>query len=87
MDGDGDQDLVVNDLNGPPSLFENHAQGHRIAVRLMGQKGNLRALEPKSSQRKRAPDSEHEVVGGGRYLSGGDPMVVFGISEKASESS
>ena len=29
---------AVNDLNGPPSLFENYAQGHRIAVRLIGQR-------------------------------------------------
>ena len=86
MDGDGDQDLVVNDLNGPPSLFENHAQGHRIAVRLMGQKGNPQGIGAKIQLSGNGlPTQEHEVVGGGRYLSGGDPMVVFGISEKASE--
>ncbi len=45
LDGDGDLDLVTNNIDAPAFLFENHAAGrdssHFLQVRLEGPPGNL----------------------------------------------
>ncbi|MGA0409759.1 MAG: CRTAC1 family protein, partial [Limisphaerales bacterium] len=79
LDGDGDQDLVVNDLNGPPSLFRNLARGGRVKVRLVGREGNHQAVGVQVIlQAGGMPSQIQEVLLGGRYLSSGDPAMTFG---------
>ncbi len=78
LDGDGDLDVVVNRLDAPAAVFRNDASAPRIAVRLRGQSPNtagagatIRVLGgPVTEQRK-------EVVLGGAYLSGSDPLYTF----------
>ena len=82
LDGDGDQDLVVNDLNGPPSLFRNLARGRRVKVRLVGREGNHQAVGVQVIlQAAGMPSQIQEVLLGGRYLSSGDPAMTFGIPD------
>jgi predicted nucleotidyltransferase len=45
IDGDGDVDLVVANLDAPASLYRNTtSRGHRVILRLEGREGNRQAL-------------------------------------------
>lgn len=78
FDGDGDLDLAVNVLNGPAVLFRNESTAPRIAVRLRGRAPNTEALGAVVSLRAPGrPVQRQEVIGGGRYLSGSDPILMF----------
>ena len=78
FDGDGDLDFVVNNLNGPAALYRNNADAPRVAVRLMGLSPNSQAVGAIVALKGGAvPEQRQEVVLGGRYLSGSDPLLVF----------
>ncbi|HEY7396362.1 MAG TPA: CRTAC1 family protein, partial [Gemmatimonadaceae bacterium] len=86
LDGDGDLDVVVNRLNSPVLVLRNDASAPRVAVRLMGDKPNTRAVGAKIRLLGGAvPIQEREVVVGGLYLSHSDYEASFamGKSEKA----
>ncbi len=84
FDDDGDLDILVNRLNAPALLLENRTSAPRLAVRLRGLPPNTEALGALVTVRG-GPGGEQrqEVVGGGRYLSGSDPLLMFaaGTSE------
>ena len=77
LDNDGDQDVVVNNLNQPAGLYRNDSNRPRVAVRLHGRGGNRAGI----GARIRLVNGENvfsqEMIAGGRYLSGDDPMRVF----------
>lgn len=84
LDQDGDLDAVVNRLNEAAGLFRNDAEAPRIAVRLRGLAPNtqgigsrIRVLTP------RLPVQEKEVISGGQYLSGSDPLYTFATGSAA----
>lgn len=78
FDGDGDLDLVVNNLNGPAALYRNESAAPRVAVRLRGRAPNTQAVGAAVTLRGGAvPEQRQEVVAGGRYLSGSDPLLMF----------
>jgi hypothetical protein len=82
FDGDGDLDLVVNRLNAPAVLYRNDGSAPRIAVRLRGQAPNTEALGARVTlEGGPVPTQQLEVVSGGRYLSGSDPLLVFGAGQ------
>ncbi|HEV8544033.1 MAG TPA: FG-GAP-like repeat-containing protein [Verrucomicrobiae bacterium] len=78
FDGDGDLDFAVNNLNSTASLYRNEASAPRIVVRLKGLPANTQAIGALVSLRGGAtPVQRQEVIVGGRYLSGNDPLLVF----------
>jgi hypothetical protein len=77
LDGDGDLDLVINNLNGPPSLFRNETSAARVAVRLKGRPPNTRGVGALVKLHGGPVFQSREVIAGGRYLSSDDPMLVF----------
>jgi hypothetical protein len=78
FDGDGDLDLVVNNLNAPAALYRNESAAPRIAVRLVGRAPNTQAVGAVVTLLGGAgPIQQQEVVLGGRYLSGSDPQLMF----------
>jgi hypothetical protein len=78
FDDDGDLDLAVNNLNGPAALYRNEAAAPRVAVRLRGRGANSQAVGAQVTLRGGAvPEQRQEVVAGGRYLSGSDPLLTF----------
>lgn len=78
LDNDGDQDVVVSCLNAPPLIYRNETAAPRVAVRLKGKLGNVQGIGGKIKVTGgAAPLQTQEIVGGGRYLSGDDPMRVF----------
>jgi len=85
LDGDGDLDVVVNRLATPAAVFRNEASAPRVAVRLLGQPPNTAGAGAKIRVLGGAvPVQEKEVVLGGSYLSGSDPLYSFAAG-KASE--
>jgi hypothetical protein len=78
LDHDGDQDVVVNCLASPPLLYRNNSSAPRVAVRLRGKPPNVQGIGAKIKLFGGAvPMQSQEIVSGGRYLSGDDPMRVF----------
>ena len=78
FDGDGDLDFVVNNLNGVCGIYRNDSVAPRVAVRLKGRAPNTQAIGAKIKFLGGAvPMQSQEVVSGGRYLSGSDPLRVF----------
>lgn len=78
FDGDGDLDFVVNNLNGVCGVYRNESNAPRVAVRLKGLRPNTQGIGAHVTLRGGAiPVQGQEVVCGGRYLSGFDPLLVF----------
>lgn len=78
FDGDGDQDLVITQLNGPTRLYRNRGSAPRVAVRLAGRKPNVQGIGAKLRVFGGAvPMQSTEIICGGRYMSGSDPEVTF----------
>ena len=79
LDSDGDLDLVINNLNAPASLLENIGSSHRVAFRLKGKAPNTSAVGATVSLISGSIRQQQTVIAGGRYLSGDQPVCVFGI--------
>ncbi len=78
FDADGDLDFAVNNLDAAAGIYRNETPAPRIAVRLKGVAPNLHGIGAKVTLLNGAvPRQSQEVVAGGRYLSGSDPMLVF----------
>ncbi|MBX3732826.1 MAG: VCBS repeat-containing protein [Verrucomicrobiae bacterium] len=78
LDGDGDLDVVVNDLNGRARLLRNESVAPRLAVRLRGGDANRAGIGARIEVLGGAvPQQQQEMTAGGRYLSGDDAVRVF----------
>lgn len=81
LDGDGDLDLVVNNLRSPAGVYRNNSAKPRLAVRLSGPPGNAAGIGARIEVEHAALTQSQEVIAGGRYLSSDDPMRVFAMSD------
>lgn len=82
LDGDGDQDVVINRLDSPAAVLRNNSTAARVAVRLMGERGNTAGIG--STVRViggAVPRQQREVLAGGLYLSSSDPMLTFATGD------
>ncbi len=78
LDGDGDLDVVMNCANSAPLVCRNNSSAPRVAVRLKGLPPNTEGVGAKITLLGGAvPSQSQEMVCGGRYLSGDQPMRVF----------
>ena len=83
LDNDGDLDAVMNRLNQEAGLFRNEAKAPRVAVRLRGQAPNTQGIGARIRYESDGlPAQEKEVISGGQYLSGSDPVYAFAGGEK-----
>ncbi len=85
LDRDGDLDLILNNLQGTPSIYQNHTSAPRVSVRLQGLGKNSRGvgtrvrLVLKNAGREEV--QSQTVISGGRYLSSDDSIHVFAMTE------
>jgi hypothetical protein len=77
LDNDGDLDVVINCLNAPASLYQNEISAPRISVRLKGKPPNTQGIGAKIKVTGGPVIQTQEMIAGGRYMSGDDPMRVF----------
>jgi len=86
LDNDGDLDVVVNNMNGVAGLYRNESNAPRVAVRLKGQAPNTQGIGARIWLYGGAvPRQSQEMICGGRYLSGDDPMRVFAAGSLTNE--
>ena len=81
LDGDGDLDVVVNNLRTPAGIYRNNVPKPRIAVRLSGPPGNTAGIGARIELEHAGRTQSQEMIGGGRYLSSDDYMRVFALPE------
>ena len=85
LDGDGDLDVVVNRLGAPALVLRNDAPAPRVAVRLIGDAPNTRAIGAKVRLLGGAvPVQEREISVGGLYLSHSDYLASFAMGRSLS---
>jgi len=78
LDGDGDMDVVMNNLNGAAGVYRNEGVAPRLAVRLKGLPPNTRGIGAKIWVYGGAvPMQSQEMICGGRYLSCDEALRVF----------
>ncbi len=88
FDGDGDQDVAVNNLAAAAGFYRNTTSAPRVAVRLKGLNPNGQGIGAKIRMLGgTVPMQSQEVVSGGRYMSGSDPMLVFAAGKAAGDMS
>ncbi len=84
FDNDGDVDVLVNNMNEPPSLLRNDSQGGNwIKVKCIGTKSNRSAI----GARVKVVTGNHiqidEVISGSSYISHNDFRLHFGLGPAA----
>jgi hypothetical protein len=84
LDGDGDLDLIVNNLGTPAGIYRNETSASRVAVRLKGKAPNTQGIGAKIKLLgATVPRQSQEVIAGGRYMAGADVEVVFAAGKVA----
>jgi len=80
-DNDGDVDVVVAVVNGPPILLQNRGgnAGHWLTLKLVGTKSNRDAIGARVTAHIARRSLTEEVRSGGSYLSQSDLRVHFGL--------
>jgi hypothetical protein len=82
-DNDGDLDVAIAVVNGPPILLQNRGgnRGHWLSVKLIGTKSNRDAIGARATVRVGGRSLMEEVRGGGSYLSQSDLRLHFGLGQ------
>lgn len=86
FDNDGDMDVLIMNVNEPPTLLRNDAPAghHWIKVRLEGVKSNRSAIGARVVTRYGGKAQAQEVMSGCSFLSSNDPRLHFGLGEATS---
>jgi hypothetical protein len=81
FDNDGDIDVVIVNLNEPPSLLRNDVtgDGHWLKVKLVGTKSNRSAIGARVIARYSGKVQAKEVQSQSSFLSANDPRLHFGL--------
>ncbi len=78
LDNDGDQDVALNCLGGPPLIYRNDSSTPRLAVRLKGKAPNFSGVGARIEvSNGPVPMQMQEMLCGARYLSGDDTLRTF----------
>ena len=85
FDNDGDMDVLIMNVNEPPTLLRNDspADNHWIKVRLEGVKSNRSAIGARVVAHYGGKVQAQEVLSQSSYLSASDPRLHFGLGASA----
>ena len=86
IDNDGDVDVIVNNLNGHPTLLINQIgnRHHWACLRLIGERVDRDMLGARVEVRRaHGPTLFRRVRADGSYASASDPRVLVGLGESA----
>jgi len=88
LDGDGDLDLIVNNLNSKATLYKNHTIERKSAnflkIRLEGAKNNSFGLGAKVVVNSQGKEQTQELFPIKGWLSSVEPIMVFGLGKNES---
>jgi hypothetical protein len=86
FDNDGDLDVLIVNLNEPPSLLRNDApsENHWLKIKLIGTKSNRSAIGTRVLLRYGDKVQAQELVSQSSYLSSNDPRLHFGLGSETS---
>ena len=82
LDDDGDSDFLIVEMDAAPTLIRNDSRGtgHWIGFRLRASGGNVDAIGARLIvEDARGVVRRRQRVGGGSYLSTGDPRIGVGL--------
>jgi len=81
FDNDGDLDILIVNLNEPPSLLRNDVSGgyHWLKVKLIGTKSNRSAIGARVVARYGDKQQAQEVISQSSYFSTNDSRLHFGL--------
>jgi enediyne biosynthesis protein E4 len=88
FDNDGDLDILIVNLNEPPSLLRNDMRGdhHWLKVKLMGTKSNRSAIGARVVVHYGGKKQAQEVMSQSSFYSSNDPRLHFGLgAEKTAD--
>ncbi len=83
FDNDGDMDVLIMNLDEPPTLLRNDAPSgnHWIKIRLEGVKSNRSAIGARVLVRYGGKVQVQELLSGTSFLSANDPRLHFGLGK------
>ena len=85
LNNDGNMDIVVLNMDGPPQLLLNQGGEHNrsILFKLIGTKSNKMAIGAKLTVNAGKIVQTAEIHAGGSYLSSNDPRLHFGLASES----
>ncbi|MGH9510722.1 MAG: CRTAC1 family protein [Terriglobales bacterium] len=84
FDNDGDLDVLIVNLNEPPSLLRNDLGGHNhwLKIKLMGTKSNRSAIGARVLVHYGGKVQAQEVLSQSSFYSSNDPRLHFGLGSE-----
>ena len=85
LDNDGDLDVVVNNMDGAPTVLENRqsTKRHWVAVQPVAATGNRFAIGARVTVSGGGKTQRREIRSGGSFLSQNDLRAYFGLDDYA----
>ena len=84
FDNDGGVDVLINNLDGPPTLLRNDGarRGHAILVKCVGTRSNRSAIGTRVKVTSGGHSQMDEVSSGSSYYSQNDLRLHFGLGDR-----
>jgi hypothetical protein len=81
LDNDGDIDIVINNLDAPPSVLRNDGgnRNHWLTIKCMGTRSNRSAIGARVRVTANGRSQIDEVMSGSGYYSQNDLRLHFGL--------